>query len=307
VVITIIGILISLLLPAVQSARESARRLQCQNHLKQLSLAALSHESAQGFLPSAGWGYKWTGDPDRGFGADQPGGWFYNILPYIEQEALRQMGKGASNVEKVKAATKRLATPITMFYCPTRRRARAYPLHSSNSLRNAHLPKQWGRTDYVACGGNYFLGHRGPYSLAAGDSPSYRWPDVPPRGRGGVCFVRTPVQMAHITDGTSQTLMMGEKSLNPDWYTTGQGYGNDQGALIGWDYNTVRWVANAYPLTPDTPAHYTPRRFGSAHPAGTTFAFCDGSVRMIPFSIENATLIRLGTRDDGEVVGNDAF
>ncbi len=100
VVITIIGILISLLLPAVQSAREAARRLQCSNNLKQFGLAALNHEEANGFLPSSGWGWTWVGDPDRGFGARQPGGWIYNLLPYLEQETLHSLGAGKSASEK---------------------------------------------------------------------------------------------------------------------------------------------------------------------------------------------------------------
>ena len=94
VVITIIGILIALLLPAVQSAREAARMAQCQNNIKQLALGCLQHESATERLPTGGWGFGWTGDADRGTDWRQPGGWIYNVLPYIEQQALHDLGAG---------------------------------------------------------------------------------------------------------------------------------------------------------------------------------------------------------------------
>src|SRR3954451_22400540 len=86
VVIAIIGVLVALLLPAVQAARESARRMQCQNNLKQFGLAFQTHNDTNGFLPTDGFGYGWVGDPDLGFGIDQPGGWTFNILPYCEQK-----------------------------------------------------------------------------------------------------------------------------------------------------------------------------------------------------------------------------
>lgn len=83
VTIAIIGALAALLLPAVQSAREAARRVQCTNNLKNLTLGILNHESSVGRLPSSGWYGSWTGDPDRGSGAGQPGGWLYVTLPYL--------------------------------------------------------------------------------------------------------------------------------------------------------------------------------------------------------------------------------
>ena len=124
VVIAIIGILVALLLPAIQAAREAARRSQCQNNLKQIALAFVNHESTHKFMPSSGWGWRWQGDPDRGYGEDRPGGWAYNVIAFMEEASIHDAGKGITNLPARQAA--RLAavsTPIPVFNCPTRRSA----------------------------------------------------------------------------------------------------------------------------------------------------------------------------------------
>ena len=121
VVIAIIGILIGLLLPAVNSAREAGRRAQCQNNLTQIAKAFLNHESAHGFLPTGGWGTKWMGDPNQGFGKSQPGGWAYNILPDIDQGNLWQLGINSTGNNQQAAAQTLWATTISIYNCPSPR------------------------------------------------------------------------------------------------------------------------------------------------------------------------------------------
>ena len=127
VVIAIIGILISLLLPAVQAAREAARRAQCVNNLKQLALGCLNHESAVKTFPTAGWGPFTLGHPDLGVSMTQPGGWLFNILPYMEQSTLYKLQQGKTGAIEQTAATTVLQTPLAAFYCPSRRPVQTLP------------------------------------------------------------------------------------------------------------------------------------------------------------------------------------
>ena len=89
VVIAIIGILLYLLSPAIQASRERARKAACQNHLKQLATAAQLHLNAQGYFPSGGWSGNFVADPNRGYGREQPGGWLFSLVEYIEESSLR--------------------------------------------------------------------------------------------------------------------------------------------------------------------------------------------------------------------------
>ena len=123
VVIAIIGILVSLLLPAVQGAREAARTAQCQNHLKQLGLGSIQHHTQYGFYPSGGWGWYWVGEPERGSGKTQPGGWTFNMLAFVEQGNLRDMGLEAPDAAtRTALIIERAQTPVAIFNCPSRRR-----------------------------------------------------------------------------------------------------------------------------------------------------------------------------------------
>jgi len=127
VVIAIIGALAGLLLPAVQSARESARMNSCRNNLGQLSKGLLQHESAMGFFPSAGWGPQWLGVAERGGDSSQPGGWAFSLLDYIEEGNLRDSIVGATSGAAYKTL---LETPVRLFACPTRRTAK--PISAAN-------------------------------------------------------------------------------------------------------------------------------------------------------------------------------
>ncbi len=172
VVITIIGILISLLMPAVQSAREAARRTQCSNNLKQLGLAANNELAAQGHFPTGGWGWRWIGDPDCGSSWKQPGGWIYNLLPFLDQGNLHDLQSGLTGTARSNAASQMLSTPLAMFNCPSRRPLATYPTWQNGSGPNlggspgdvyqiyatgsASATPNVAKTDYGANGGDNY-------------------------------------------------------------------------------------------------------------------------------------------------------
>lgn len=297
VVITIIGILIALLLPAVQAAREAARRLQCSNNLKQLALGCLQHETAQGWLPTDGWNGCWIGDPDKGFGAEQPGGWLYNVLPYVELATLHDIGAGKSDSEKRALWTSAIGIPVALDFCPSRRQPMAGPLHpywQQNTLPFQNV--DYSPTMLVAYG-DYAI-NAGPTAIG---SPYDASPD-------GVSYERSTVFMATITDGTSNTYLVGEKYMNPDSYFDGtDAAGDTADPYEGHDWDICRWTHPSYYPRQDQAGANSIQCFGSAHAGGFNMALCDGSVRSISYSIDAETHRCLGNRRDGNSIDGGRF
>ncbi len=301
VVISIIGILIAMLIPAIQAAREAARRATCSGHLRQLGVAMQSHHNAQGRFPSGGWGYLWVGDPDRGFNRSQPGGWIYGILPYIEESPLRKMGKGHSDDEKMEMAATVAAHPLAMFNCPSRREAKLYPYNDRNDLRNSVKVEQAAKSDYAVNGGDVGCGQAGPENLEAGDSGDYSWGDL--SKATGVCHVRSEVTISEVSDGTSCTYLIGEKYWRR---SAGVDQGDDQHMFVGHDCDTLRYTLPKWTPIQDGDKD-DPRRFGSAHSGACNFVFVDGSVHTISYGIDPEIHRRLGNRKDGLPISADEF
>jgi len=310
VVISIIAILMMLLVSGTQRAMEAGRRVSCRNNLYQIGRGALSHLARHGHYPSSGWGYKWTGDPDRGFGAKQPGGWIYNMLPFVEMENLHQLGKGLPEAEKRRALAEQKATPVALFICPSRRRAIAYP--AKETSYNAEQPDVLAKTDYAANGGTVRILGSGPRHMSCLQTyPDCAWnhsDEWLAAHFDGISSERSEVREAHIRDGTSNTYFAGEKYLNPNKYYTGDDGADNNSMYQGNDWDVNRWGnVNLVPKR-DTPGFDTmSSRFGSAHATGFHMVMCDGSVHQMSYAIDPRIHELLANRKDGQPIPGDAW
>jgi prepilin-type N-terminal cleavage/methylation domain-containing protein/prepilin-type processing-associated H-X9-DG protein len=273
VVIAIIAVLIGLLLPAVQKVREAAARMSCQNNLKQLALAFHSHHDQWRIFPTGGW-YPYT-PPNyaRGkpvIGNDQQAGWGFQILPYIEAEDVWRGGSATTDVDR---ALLGVATPNKLFFCPTRREPQTvtYP-------DNFVPPLTGGDITHALC-------------------------DYAASNKEGTGVVRqfVGVRMGEITDGTSNTLMLGEKRMNVAFLGQVQSDDN-QGYTVGFNSDTIR-KTHLRPA-PDYRAAFGDGGglFGSSHPGRFNAAFADGSVHTISYGISKSVFDHLGNKSDGHAI-----
>jgi len=316
VVIAIIGILVALLLPAVQSAREAARRTQCTNGLRQIALASANFHDTNGHLPSAGWGFRWVGDPDRGSGASQPGGFLYQCLTFMEETAIHDLGKGLGNGgvrgEKGGLALAMIQTPIPGFTCPSRRVARSLPVRTARDwMVNTHRPdpgQGWFRGDYVVNGGtNLITWGSGPADWEAAENNSGFRESEDFKEANGIAWQRSELKYSKITDGTSHTYLVGEKYLNPNDYDTGNDFADDEPCLGADDYDQFAWpnFTEGWLPAQDTPGLPLFFSFGSSHPGGFNIAYCDGSVHVVQYNVDPLVYEYSGNRKDGEIIPND--
>lgn len=266
VVIAIIAVLIALLLPAVQQAREAARRTQCKNNLKQLGLAFHNYYDIYSVLPDGG--------SDTGTGGSSPcssccnakvrgyWNWMYQIMPQIEQANLYNQAND----------TVIYRTAVPAYFCPSRRSPGIYGSSA--------------KSDYAGDGGDGFTAYNGT---------------IVRRG------CTQPVDFASILDGTSNTLLIGEKQTNPLNFG-GSGGDNEPYVNSGWDQDQIRYGSQANTPAPDAaypaePPTVWSNRFGSSHSGAFNGLLADGSARSISYNINAETFRRVCVRNDRLVVG----
>jgi prepilin-type N-terminal cleavage/methylation domain-containing protein/prepilin-type processing-associated H-X9-DG protein len=376
VVIAIIGVLIALLLPAVQKVREAANRIKCANNLKQIGLAIHNFHDTYGVFPNQG-GQSWTGIAYDSSGSPlspkyQTAGWLYQILPFIEQGNLYNTSDlfpwgstiktGAQNWIPLNndpnlpgahdgppgayfinnnytnggnnCTGQARSTPVPIYFCPSRRSPQIFPNPSNSGDVN-------NRNDYVGAAPGQVPMRRNSAGLIEEDTFGLIWGWSSTESDGqfgqkhGVIAAGNEWQgalvkhtFASISDGTSNTMMIGEKFVPVDEYISGNG-ADDTGPFEGTDADIMRSCAtlqtmgpsgNWGAVPPPNPAQDKPRsqlnngddwtcsmQFGSAHPAGINAVFADGSVHNVKYGIDPDVFNALGNINDGSNLQSDDY
>ena len=320
VVIAIIGILIALLLPAVQAAREAARRMQCTNNLKQISLAAHQYHDMAGTFPPAflsGWNFTTPTVRKRGFSL------YIHLLPFIEMGSLYDQWDFSDPDNAFVGDLDSLAAKGPNLLCPSEPESENPLDYGSKHIQGVEMPPRHIKvTSYCGNAGTRSY-HPDSGFLQADGVFFMTGPNSQPKAN------QQPVRFADITDGASNTLFFGERSRSDPNYDTfaEQGwdwnfrfYGNWCGASrlvvshntlssyspinyrLPFNYET-RASANPPANSADDFDYYIDMRlcaYGSSHPGGANISLADGSVRFFSETIPMATLRALSTRSGGE-------
>jgi prepilin-type N-terminal cleavage/methylation domain-containing protein/prepilin-type processing-associated H-X9-DG protein len=328
VVIAIIAILIALLVPAVQKVREAAARAQCQNNLKQIGLAVHNYHDSTKQLPPSYVRQDWAT-------------WAVFILPYLEQDNIYKLWdvqlRYYDQPNKGNASLDPTPRNVPVYFCPSRRGVEGFSVDNGGTDKDvpsaftgmAHRPG--GLSDYAASHGTDVATLEGNGALSIGLPMSAVQPGGAPWTNLASMFSSplgtritswvSQTKFASITDGTSNTLLIGEKYVRPAmrW-----GKNEDRSVYNGQFARVFRRAAGAptkvttppaapFPLVTDlkdawigtTPIRETFQRFGSWHSGVCQFVFCDGSVRTVNTSVTDATLGRLAERADGLPITGD--
>ena len=314
VVIAIIGVLIALLLPAVQKVREAANRIKCGNNLRQIGIAMHNYHDSFGALP-----------PDR-IALCWPT-WAVLILPFIEQDNVyrlwdiqlryyEQNGPPGSPVDPCQYN-------ISTYFCPSRRGVPgtpSAPMPKASDLAPGGEPRGGGMSDYANCGGTdgssgALIEGGGWLTMPPGTNLDSLSP-IPPLGTRCLSF-SSRTNFASITDGLSNTLLVGEKYIFPadlpgngtdgSVFSSGNGQENTFRRFVG-NNGASPPILRPLVATIQDPGHdangnqWADKAFGSWHPGLCNFVFCDGSVKALPVTININTLQLLGVRNDGQVI-----
>lgn len=279
VVIAIIAILIALLLPAVQQAREAARRTQCRNNLKQIGLAIHNYHDAYNMLPSGWIGVDLiTGLP---FTEGRNGwGWASKLLPELDQvNVFNQINFHLAVEDSVNLQARKQV--LSVFRCPSNALAELTwtITDGTNDLAELSLsnyPGVFGTSDIHDC-----EGIPSPFTCTG----------------NGMFHHNSALRFANVIDGMSNTIMVGERKIrhNPDWHTTWTG-------VVPTGEETFESILGTTDHTPNNPANHLDD-FSSFHVGGAIFALADGSARFISDSIDLGVYTSLATRAGGEAVG----
>src|SRR5262245_43663400 len=326
VVIAIIGVLVALLLPAVQAAREAARRSSCQNNLRQVGLATQNFHDSRGFLP-----------PLRIAGAEGWATFWVLIMPYTEQGGLYDLWDLSLKYSQQSAQARQ--TQIKSYYCPARRPPNTLSVSEQLWVTDATPPPELtsiGNTEVRFGPANNISGACGDYAACVGDmrglpnNPNAQnWFNV---NSNGAIIIGSPqpapanpsppatqvlswtsnTRLSLIEDGTSSVFLVGEKHVPAKMFgrlKVGDGpiysgaWSCFPGRIAGFEDPLSRGPTDITPSAGIVDGIYA-RKFGSVHPGVCQFVFCDGSTRMIRINIDSTTLRGLAVRNDGEAINS---